>query len=182
MEKSQSVLSDCFQTIEAIIKHPDRRFNLDFQPYPDENRRDFKDILFYKKLKISKTVNKKINLAKYPIQFNSSLMIFGTIFAISMKLEGFPLLKIIRVSNIQFAEGKVEKKMYLEPWTEHKIYLFGGLTIMAITVFGLPKLLLYLNKRGIRTYFSHPKTPTPHQRRLEMKSTRSKRRRAKSKI
>lgn len=83
----------------------------------------------------------------------------------------------------QISEGKNEKKMYLEPWTEHKIYLFGGLIVMAITVFGLPLLLLYLNKRGIKTYFSDPKTPAQQKRqRPEKKSTGSKRRRGKSKI
>jgi hypothetical protein len=66
--------------------------------------------------------------------------------------------------------------MFLEALTEHQLHIFGGILILAVLVFGMLGVLIYLDKRGVKTYSSNQKKPTRRQRRLEKKPGKTKRR------
>lgn len=49
-----------------------------------------------------------------------------------------------------------------------------GVMVMAITVFGLPLLLIFLDKRGINTHLMKPQKLNRHQRRQKKQKTKKK--------
>ncbi len=58
--------------------------------------------------------------------------------------------------------------MFLPSLTEHQIRIFGGILVLAVLVFGLLGLLLYLDKRGVKTGAGErqqPKKPNRKERR-----------------
>jgi len=64
--------------------------------------------------------------------------------------------------------------MYLQSLTDHQIHLFGGILVLAILVFGLFGVLVYLDKRGIKTYSSHPKKLIRREQREKKKPRKTK--------
>lgn len=47
-----------------------------------------------------------------------------------------------------------------------------GVIVMSVTVFGLPLLLIFLDKRGINTHLTKPQKLNRHQRRQKKKTTK----------
>lgn len=66
--------------------------------------------------------------------------------------------------------------MFLPSLTEHQIHIFGGILVLAVLVFGLLGLLLYLDKRGVKTgaEAQQPKKPNRKERRGNEQAARGK--------
>ena len=70
-----------------------------------------------------------------------------------------------------------KSSMYLNSLTEHQFHIFGGILVLSVVVFGLFGVLIYLDKRGIKTYLPRPKKLNRRERRQEKKPAKSKPRR-----
>jgi hypothetical protein len=60
--------------------------------------------------------------------------------------------------------------------TEHQLHVFGGIIFLAVIVFGMLGLLVYLDKKGIKTYSPRQKKLTRRERRPEKTPGKTKRR------
>jgi hypothetical protein len=58
---------------------------------------------------------------------------------------------------------------YLESLTDHQIHLFGGILVLSVVVFGLFGVLVYLDRRGVKTYSPRAKKLNRRERRREKK-------------
>ncbi len=67
--------------------------------------------------------------------------------------------------------------MFWQSLTDIQKYAVIGVLVMAIMVFGLPLLLIFLDKRGIKTDLTKPKNLNREQQRKEKKIAKKKRRR-----
>lgn len=67
--------------------------------------------------------------------------------------------------------------MFWQSLTDIQKYAVIGVLVMAIMVFGLPLLLLFLDKRGIKTHLTKPEDLNREARRKEKKLTKKKRHR-----
>lgn len=65
--------------------------------------------------------------------------------------------------------------MFLQSLTEIQVYAVIGVVVMAIVVFGLPQLLIFLDKRGINTHLTKPKNLNRQERRKKRRLAKKER-------
>lgn len=65
--------------------------------------------------------------------------------------------------------------MFWQSLTDIQKYAVIGVLVMAIMVFGLPLLLLFLDKRGIKTHLTKPEDLNSEQQRKEKRLAKKKR-------
>lgn len=69
---------------------------------------------------------------------------------------------------------KLLLKMYSGFMTEHQLHIFGGIIFLAVIVFGMLGVLVYLDKKGIKTYSPRQKKLTHRERQPERKPRKAK--------
>lgn len=66
--------------------------------------------------------------------------------------------------------------MFWQSLTDIQKYAVIGVLVMAIVVFGLPLLLMFLDRRGINTHLAKPKDLNRQERRKKKRLVKKKRR------
>lgn len=80
----------------------------------------------------------------------------------------------IELSVIKQFRGSGGKSMFWQSLTDIQKYAVIGVLVMAITVFALPLLLIFLDKRGINTHQTKPQKLNRHQRRQKKQKTKKR--------
>ncbi len=67
--------------------------------------------------------------------------------------------------------------IFLQLLTEHQLHFFGGILVLAVFFFGLLGLLIFLDRRGIKTHLTKAKNLNREEQRKEKRLAKKRRHR-----